>query len=127
MQFCPTFSSTSSSLSRAEGLGWEDSHHVNHVGLHRGAFLAWPEVHSRLELPVLGSGTGLPSESPTCPSRILVMMLLLRVAEKSYTVGGGGLVCRKMRPTSLVSSVLTVPSTVPGAQQVLRWYTERND
>ena len=81
MQFYPTFSSTSSSLSRAEGLGWEESHHGNHVGLPRGAFLAWPEVHSRLEPPVLASDTGLPSESPTCPSRILVMMLLLRVAE----------------------------------------------
>ena len=51
------------------------------------------------------------------------MMLLLRVAEKSYTVGGEGLVCRRMCPTSLASSALTVP----GAQPVLRRYTERND
>lgn len=66
-------------------------------------------------------------ESSTRPSKILaVMLLLLRVAEKSYTTGEGGLVWGKICPTSPVSRGLTAPSLVPGTQEVLRCYTEGN-
>lgn len=61
-----------------------------------------------------------PSESPTHPSKILAVLLLFRVAKKSYTMGEGGLVLGRTCPTSLVGRVLVAPGIVPGTEKFLK-------
>lgn len=63
------------------------------------------------ESPVPGAGNRAAFlVPPMWPSRILAVMLLLRVAEDSYTPGEGGLVWGRMCHISLVGGVLTGPN-----------------
>lgn len=64
------------------------------------------------EAPVPGAGNdrAVFLVSPMRPSRILAVMLLLRVAGGSYTTEEGGLIWGRMCRISLVREVLTGPS-----------------
>lgn len=55
------------------------------------------------------------------------VMLPLMVAQKSYTMGEGGLAWGRIHPISLVGQILTAPGIVPGTQQLHRSYSEKND